>query len=199
MTTAMWRADELAVLEIRPFWRKRVVIFGRSIPIAVLALAIFTVSALAWGAYLLLGSTVSTTVDVKSAPAVPSINYGNFACTVQAGSGVAGAPSWNAGSQTLSCAFTDVDETSQLQAALEANNFGGTDVCLLNLSVPSDPALTISSSPAGDVALPPGANVISVDYDGNGNTLAAAGTQIGPLAFSFDTQASEAFPGGICP
>lgn len=47
MTTAIWRAEELAVLETRPIWRKRVTIFGRSIPLAVVLFLLVGATALA--------------------------------------------------------------------------------------------------------------------------------------------------------
>lgn len=47
MTTALWRASELRVIETTPIWRRKITVFGRSIPISIIALLLFTVVALA--------------------------------------------------------------------------------------------------------------------------------------------------------
>lgn len=197
MTTAMWRASELEALGTRPIWRKRVTIFGRSVSLALLLLAITVTAALAWGAYLLVNVEQSTTIDVKAAPAAPTVNYGAPVCEILGGAGVAGAAVWDEPSKTLTCSFTDFDETSSARSRINVNNYGGGDACLFNVSVPSSPNLDISGPSAQTL---PGATEIvwATDYAGNGSTLAAAGTQIGPFSTSFDIQDAAEF-GGTCP
>ena len=61
MTTALWRTEELAVLESRPIWRRSVVLFGRSVPISVLLLIVTAFTALAaWAISAQLDVTLTT-------------------------------------------------------------------------------------------------------------------------------------------
>lgn len=47
MTTELWRAEELGVIETAPIWRKRVTIAGRSVSLSLILAVLLTVTALA--------------------------------------------------------------------------------------------------------------------------------------------------------
>ena len=65
MTTGPWRAQELAVLETRPWFRRSVVIWGKSVPLSILLLILTAVVAVA---ATLFAAFIDGAIEVTTAP-----------------------------------------------------------------------------------------------------------------------------------
>lgn len=178
--------------EHRNKWRRRrIVLFGRSIPLATTALLATTVLAFAWGGFLLTQATARTTIQVAPAPVALNISYPTLyrKCVKTSGAGAASG-SWDAGSNTWTCSVTGFDDTSRVEVELGLQNDESFSVNVL-ATMPVDTScinITVLQSPVSSLA--PGVNT-TARFEAKGipndtGTLSCAGTTLPDLDIAYE-------------
>lgn len=187
------RVVRIEMIEHENKWRRRrLVVFGRSIPLATAALAMSVVIAAAWGGYLLTQTSAKATISVADAPVALNIGYpaGSRYCQINSGNGAASG-SWV--SPNYTCTITGFDDTTVAEWGLGIQN---NEAFVVNLSVtlPVDTAcVNFSENTALPASIGAGASTAGVwraaGIAGPSGTLSCAGTSVGD--FSVDIEISD--------
>ena len=160
--------SELEVLETRPVWRRRITVFGRSIPISVIALLLFTVVALA--AFF---STIVGRVEIAAG--------GEQVVTLTAQNLVSG------GTNSGQCALASSVPSGEFK--LKVVGIFPNENCLFSLDVLADSS-NIKSVFIGKVENTDGslAGIVSIgDQPACGNTLAPGASANVPFTITADS------------
>lgn len=174
---------------------RRILLFGRSISLTTILLALTVISVGAWGAFLAAQANARATIAVADAPVPISVSYpvASRYCQVntQNGQGTLSASgSWNAGTSTYSCNVTEFDDVSEVEWGLGVQNDNG---FVINISsiLPADTAcVDFIEVQAFAPTLAGGANGAAIyraaGLPGAGGTLSCAGTSLPDLSVQVD-------------
>lgn len=182
MTTAMWRANELAVLETRPIWKRRVVLFSRSVPISILLLILVAVTALAGAFAHLRNLKVST-----SSAAAATGAWTAASCTVITPPATIGFCGEDDGFGQLGITVSDLTDDSQIQmdVTFTADAGNTADVTMQPVGTPDQSYIQVTSAQEGSVVAPGGVLAVQLDIAFVGLTPGLSG-DVSLTELSFD-------------
>lgn len=178
--------------EHRNKWRRRrLVVFGRSIPIATTALLLATISVAAWAGYLLTQATVTSNIDVAAAPVELALDFTGSTCNIQAGSGSVSSDVLTG--RDLVCGFAGFDDTTVAQMSMRITNNEAFTVHVSAVVPADEPCVDWELDSSGEPAeydITPGANgwwrFRGSGIVGPAGTITCAGTSIGPFVATID-------------
>lgn len=171
-------------------FKRRVRIFGRSISLATLLLAVVVLSAAAWGLYMLFATDATAYISVKEAPRQPDVSFPVHVCGLDGGSSGAAEAIWDPEARTLTCLFTDFDEASLMKMRMDILSNETEKSLSIGLTSPATTPCVFFEflSPPAAIILPgvTESYILQVQgVDGLEGTVTCGGEDLGPFVMEF--------------
>jgi len=167
--------------------KRKVIIFGRSIPIAGIMAALIVVVAFAWVAWMVIVGSGSFEILYAPTPQEILTTITGEQCNVISGAGVPGAPVVVTEPYSITCPFTAVDDTSVIQTRFSLDNSASLVPVTYTVTGPVTSCFDVFADPVTRV-LAAGApeDIMRITLTGNGETLACAiASQTESIVFDF--------------
>ena len=166
--------------------QKKVRIFGRGIALGWVAVILATITAAAWAAVIIFYGHSLISATIAPAPLQVNVTGSSPQCVIVSGAGSAGAPTWDAATLTLSCAFSGLDDTTEALASVILNNNAAETAAVTIIKPPTTPCFMYEATPGNGTFIVSGGNqlvrTVLHGVAGESGTMSCGGQTL-PLDF----------------